>query len=105
MPVVMESNMRTGIRIYTRSSDNRSAKVTPNILGDDRRIAVVEFRVDIESFVMIFVNSRFNLLERRTEYRMKPVKKSGTEGFSEKFIIKVFDPFPRSKTTNGDFRN
>ena len=105
MPVVMESDMRAGIRIDTRSRNNGSAKVTANVLGDDGRIAVIGFSVDIEPFAMIFVNSRFNLLERRTEYRMKPVKKSGTERFSEKLIIKVFNPFPRSKTPNSDFRD
>ena len=105
MPVVMESDMRAGIRIDARSRNNGSAKVTPNVLGDDRRIAVIGFSVDIEPFAMIFVNGRFNLLKRRTEYRMKPVKKSGTERFSEKLIIKVFNLFPWSNTPNSDFRD
>ena len=105
MSVVMESDMRAGIRIDTGSGNNGSAKVTRNVLGDNRRIAVVGLSIDIEPFAMIFVNSRLNLLERRTENRMKPVEKNGTERFSEKLIIKVFNPFPGSKTPHSDFRD
>ena len=79
VPVVMESNMRAGIRIDARSGNNRSAEIATNVFGDDRRIAVVGFGVDIEAFTMILVNSRFNFLEGRTKLVMKTVEQSGTE--------------------------
>ena len=82
MPVVMESDMRARIRIDTRSRNNGSAKVAANVLGDNRRIAVIGFSVDIEAFTVISVNSRFNLLERRTEFRVKPIEKSSAKRLS-----------------------
>ena len=82
MPVVMEGDMRAGIRIDAGSCNNRSAEVTANVLGDDRRIAVVGFGVDIESFAVISVNSRFDLLERRPKNRLKPIKKSSAKRLS-----------------------
>ena len=48
MPVVMKSNMRTGVRIDTGSSNNGSAKIATNIPGNDRRIAVVGLGINVE---------------------------------------------------------
>ena len=79
MPVVMEGNMRARIRIDTGSGDNRSAKIAPNVFGDNRGVAVVGLGVNIESFAMILIDSRFNFLEGRTKCVMETVKQSGTE--------------------------
>lgn len=49
VPVVVKRNMGAGIRIDTGSSDNRSAKIASNVLGDDRRIAVAGFGVNYRS--------------------------------------------------------
>ena len=80
VPVIMKGNMRAGVRIYTRSSNNRSAEVAPNVLGNGRGIAIIGFCVDIESVAMITVDGRFNFFERRTELVMETIKKSSTEG-------------------------
>lgn len=79
MPVVMEGNMRAGIRIDTGSGDNWSAKIAPNVFGDNRGVAVVGLGVNIESFAMILIDSRFNFVEGRTKCVMETVKQSGTE--------------------------
>ena len=79
VPVVMEGNMRAGVRIDAGRSNNRSAEVTTNVLRNDRRIAVVGLGVNIESLAMILIDSRFNFLEGRTKCVMETVKQSGTE--------------------------
>lgn len=101
----MKSNMRAGISVDTGSGNNRSAKVTPDVLGDNRRITVIGFGVDIKTFAVISVNGRFNFLKRRAEFRVKPVEKGSTESFSEKFIVKMLNAFPRRNASDGDFRN
>ena len=86
MPVVMKSNMRAGVRIDTGSSNNGSAKIASNILGNDRRIAVVGLGVNVESLAMILVDVRFDFLERIAEFIMELIKQSGTEGFAQESI-------------------
>lgn len=82
MSVVMKSNMRAGVRIDTGSSNNGSAKIASNILGNDRRIAVVRLSINVESLAMILVDVRFDFFERIAEFIMESIKQSGTERFA-----------------------
>lgn len=79
VPVVMEGNMRAGVRINTGSSNNRSAEVTTNVLGNDRRIAGVGFGENIETVAMILIDRGFDFLEGGTKFVMEAIKKSSTE--------------------------
>ena len=79
MSVVMEGNMRAGIRINTGSGNNRPAEIAANVLRNSGRVTVIRLGVDIESVAMITVDSRFNFLEGRTKLVMKTVEQSGTE--------------------------
>lgn len=105
MPVVMKSNMRAGVRIDTGSSNNGSAKIATNILGNDRRIAVVGLGINVESLAMILVDVRFDFLERIAEFIMESIKQSSTERFAQESIVEVFDAFPRRDTSDSDFGN
>lgn len=105
MSVVMKSNMRAGVRIDTGSSNNGSAKIASNILGNDRRIAVVGLGVNVESLAMILVDVRFGFLERIAEFIVESIKQSGTEGFAQESIVEVFDAFPRRDASDSDFGN
>ena len=80
--VVMEGNMGAGIRIDTGSSNDGSAEIATNVFRDDRRLAVIGFGVNIETFAMILIDGRFNFLERRTKLIMEPIKEGGTEGIA-----------------------
>ena len=82
VPVVMEGNMRAGVRIDTGRSNNRSAEVTTNILRNDRRIAVVGFSVNVETLAMIPIDVSFDFFEGRTELVMEVIKESGTKGIA-----------------------
>ena len=105
MPVVMKSNMRTGVRIDTGSSNNGSAKIATNIPGNDRRIAVVGLGINVEFLAMIIVDIRFDFRERIAELIMESIKQSGTEGFAQESIVEVFDAFLRRDTSDSDFGN
>lgn len=105
MSVVMEGNMRTGIRINARSGNNRSAEIAANILGDDRGIAVVGFGVDIEALAMILINSRFNVFERSAEFRVETIEKSSAEGLAKESVIKMLETLPSGNTPDSDFGN
>ena len=80
MSVVMEGNMRAGVRINTGSRNNGSAKIATNILRDNRRVAVIGLSVNIEAFAMILINSRFDFFEGRAEFVMETIEQSSTEG-------------------------
>ena len=86
MSVVMKSNMRAGVRIDTGSSNNGSAKIASNILGNDRRIAVVRLSINVESLAMILVDVRFDFFERIAKFIMESIKQSGTERFAQESI-------------------
>ena len=105
MPVVMKSNMRAGVRIDTGSSNNGSAKIATNILGNGRRIAVVRLSINVESLAMILVDVRFDFFERIAELIMESIKQSGTERFAQESIVEVFNAFPRSNASDSDFGN
>ena len=82
VPVVMEGNMRAGVRIDTGRSNNRSAEVTTNVLGNDRRIAAIGFCVNVETIAMVFIDGRFNFLKGGAKYVMEAIKKGGTKGIA-----------------------
>ena len=82
VPVVMEGNMRAGVRIYTGRSNNRSAEVTTNILRNDRRIAAIGFCVNVETIAMVFIDGRFNFLKGGAKYVKEAIKKGGTKGIA-----------------------
>ena len=79
MSVIMEGNMRAGIRINTGGGNNRPAEIAANVLRNSGRVTVIRLSVDVESVAMITVDSRFNFLEGRTKLVMKTVEQSGTE--------------------------
>lgn len=105
MPVVMKSNMRARVRIDTGSSNNGPAQIASNILGNDRRIAVVGFGINVESLAMILVDVRFDIFERITELIMETIKQSGTERFAQESKVEVFNTFPRCDASDSDFGN
>ncbi len=105
MSVVMEGNMRTGIRINARSGNNRSAEIAANILGDDRGIAVVGFSIDIEALAMILINSRFNVFERSAEFRVETIEKNSAKGLAKESVIKMLEAHPSGNTPDSDFGN
>ena len=82
VPVVMEGNMRAGVRIDAGRSNNRSAEVTTNVLRNDRRIAVVGFGVNIETIAMILIDRGFDFLKGGAKFVMEVIKKSGTKGIA-----------------------
>ena len=101
--VVMKSNKRAGVRIDTGSSNNRSAEIATNVFRDGRRVTVIGLSVDIEAFTVIFINSRFDHLEGRTEFVLETIEQSGTEGIAQKSVVKMFYTLPRSNTSDSDF--
>ena len=103
VPVEMESNMRTGVGIDAGGSNDGSAEIAANVLGNDRGVTVVWLGVDVETFAMITINSRLDGFERRADGRMEPIKQSSTKGFTQKGIVKMLNTLPGRNTPNGDF--
>lgn len=79
VPVVVKRNKGAGVRIDEGSGNHRPAKVTANVFGNDRRITVIGFSVDIKAFTMILVNSRLDLFRRRTKPVMQAIQENRTE--------------------------
>ena len=105
MSVVMESDKRTGIRVNARSSNNRSAQIASNVLGNSGGIAVVRLGVDIETLTVIFVNRRFNFFKRSAEFSMQTIKQDGAKGLAQERIIKVIKVLPGGDASDSNFGN
>ena len=105
VPVVMESNRRTIIGINARRSNNGSAEIPADVLGDNGRIAVIGLGINIEALAMVLVNSRFNCFEGISKFRMKSVEEGSTKRLAKESVIKVLEAFPGSNTPDSDFRD
>lgn len=105
MPVVMESNRRTIVRINTRSGNNRTPQISGDVLCDDGRITVSRFSVNIETLGMLIVHFSAGCFERRPQFGAKKFEQSGAERIPKEFIIEMSNTPPEKRFANSPFGN
>lgn len=105
MPVIVKCDGFTIIVINTGSSDNRTAKITANVVDGRSGVAFSRFGIDIEPMRMIFVTGRFDFFERRIKMMLHFIEESSTESVAEESIIKMFNITPETVITIAAFRN
>ena len=105
MSMVMESDRVTIIVINTRGSNNRSAKISSDVFGDNIRPAFVRFSIDIEALLAMFVDIGFGLLERMSKSLMEFIEKCSTEGVAHESVVEMFDRAPMYMITGPAFRD
>ena len=89
MAVVVESDSVPVIAINAGSGDDRSSKVTADILRHRFRITFVGFCIDIETILVVFIAGSFYLFKGRTEPALHFIKEGGAESIPEKSIVEV----------------
>ena len=89
MAVVVESDSVPVIAINAGSSDDRSSKVTADILRHRFRITFVGFCIDIETILVVFIAGSFYLFKGRTEPALHFIKEGCAESIPEKSIVEV----------------
>ena len=80
--IVMECHRFTIIRIDASECNDRTSKISANILEDSFRIAKIWFGIDIESIFVFFVNESLGFPERRTYSLFHFIEESSLKGFS-----------------------
>lgn len=105
MPVVMKGDGITIIMVNPFCGDDRASEISADVFNNIRRITFVIFGIYIEAIDMIFINVRFNRLERRTDMFFKFIEECSTEGVPEVSVIKVVNPAPDNVITTAAFRN
>ena len=63
MPVVMKRDQITIVLIDTGSSDDRTAKVTPDVFCDNPGITFIGLGINIETMFMLFIAGSLYFLE------------------------------------------
>ena len=88
--VIVERNSIPIIAVDYGCGDHGSAKIAPNIFGEDFRVTEIGFGVDIEAVFMLAVAFRFYFFKRRSELAFQFIEKSSTESNTEIVIVKMF---------------
>lgn len=94
MPIVMEGDICTVIRINPRGSNHRSAKITADIFYNGIRIAKVRLGVNVEAMFVIFIDGRFRFFERIANALIQEIEQSSLESLAQIRITKEGDVTP-----------
>ena len=66
MAIVMESNSIPIIVVDSGCSNDRTAKITPDVFDNVLRVTKIRLCINVESLFMFTVTSGFHLFKRRT---------------------------------------
>ena len=89
MPVIMESDIVSVIRINSRESDDGTAEITSDIFGNRISVTEIGFSIDIEAILVLFVDGGLNFFERGTDRILHVIKKSSLESFAQISEVKM----------------
>ena len=103
MAVVVKGDHVTIIFINAGSGDNRPAKVASDVFGDNLRVTLIGFGVDIETVFMVFIDGGFYLFEVRTELRLEFIQESGLKSIAQKAVVEMSLGAPSSTVTDTAF--
>ena len=105
MPVIMESDDVSVIRVNSRESNGRTSEITSDIFGNSISVTEIGLGIDIESILVLFVDGGLNFFERGTDRILHVIKKSGLKSFAQIREVKMRDFAPEGiirKTTFGE---
>ena len=105
MALIMKRHIIPVIVINPGSSNDRSAKVSADVLNGDIRRTQVGFGSNIKAFGVVFVDLIFKLLKRSTQFKGEQIQKDFAEGQAKEVIIKMGIRSPGSKVASAAFRN
>lgn len=107
VPVVMKSDsiIVSVIRINAGCSDNRTAEISANIFQDFVRITFPWLGIDIKTVFVIPIAGCLDSFERRADFGLHFIQKSGAERIAKELIIKMFFDAPESVVTKTSFRD
>lgn len=105
MPVIMESDVVSVIRVNSRESNDRTSEITSDIFGNSISVTEIGLGIDIETILVLFVDGGLNFFERGTDRILHVIKKSGLKSFAQISEVKMRDFAPEGiirKTTFGE---
>lgn len=105
MALIMERHGIPVIGINPGGSNDRSSKVSADVLNGDIRRTQVRLGSNIKAFRMVFVNLIFKLHKRRSQFKGELIQKNFTESQAQEVIIKMGIGSPGSKVASTAFRN
>ena len=100
MAVIVKGDHVSIIFINTGSSDNGASKVASDVFGDDLRITLIGFGVDIETVFVVSVDGGLYPFEVRTELRLEFIQEGGLKGIAQKTVVEVSFGAPSSTVTD-----
>lgn len=94
MPVIMESDVVSVIRVNSRESNDRTSEITSDIFGNSISVTEIGLSIDIESILVLFVDGGLDFFERGADRILHVIKKSGLKSFAQISEVKMRDFTP-----------
>lgn len=94
--VVMESHIFPIIGVDSGRGNDRPSKVAANVLDDSIGITEIGFGIDIETILILLVNSGLSLFERRADTLFQFIEECGLESLAQVSVVEMFYNFPET---------
>ena len=89
MAVIVKGDHVAIIFIDAGSSDDGPPKIATDVFGNNLRVALIGFGVDIETVFVVPVDRGFYLFEVRTEPGLKFIQESGLKSITQKTVVEM----------------
>lgn len=71
MAVIVKGDHVAVIFVNAGSGDDRATKIAPNIFGNNLRVTLIRFSMDIETIFMVPIDGGLNLFEVRADFGLE----------------------------------
>lgn len=103
--IIVEGDGVAIVVIDPGRGDDRSTKITADVLDDGFRVTKSRFCIDVKALFMILVTLGLRFFEGGAKEGFHLVQESGTKGIAQKGIVEVFDMTPETVITIPTFGN
>ena len=103
MTVIVKGDHVSIIFINAGSSDDGSFKIASDVFGDNLRVALIGFGVDIETVFVVPIDGSFYFFEARSELRLEFIQESGLKSITQKTVVEMSLRAPSTTVTNAAF--
>lgn len=94
--VIMESHIFPIIGIDSGRGNDWPPKVAANVFDDSIGVTEIGFGIDVETILILFVNSGLSLFERRADMPFQFIKECSLESLAQVSVVEMLYNFPET---------
>lgn len=96
MSVIMESHIFPIIGIDSGRGNDWPPKVAANVFDDSIGVTEIGFGIDVETILILFVNSGLSLFERRADMPFQFIEECSLESLAQVSVVEMLYNFPET---------